>query len=132
MISHDIAQCQCTCDVVLVIFQRFYGRFSYCFQSCEMNDCLYIFFIKDSIHCFFVADVCFVECYFFACDLFYTIYCFFICIVQIVYDDYFIAFVQQFHTGVASNISSSAGYQNSHSIYLLINLINSFFIFIFS
>ena len=97
-----------------------------------MDDSVNFLVVENFLYAFAVQHIGFVEGYFLSGNLFYTLDGFLACIVKVVHDNNVIACVQQFHTGVASNISSSAGYQNSHSIYLLINLINSFFIFIFS
>ena len=38
-----------SCNVIFIIFPRFGNRFPYCFQTCEMNTGINIFFIKNFI-----------------------------------------------------------------------------------
>ena len=114
MISHSIHQVQSSCNIILIIFYRFCHRLSNCFQSCEMNDSLYRFLLKNVVHSIFIADICVIKYYFFSGDLFYTIQCLFAGIVQIINNNNLISFIQQFHTCMASDIAGTACYQNSH------------------
>lgn len=78
MISHYITQHECACYIIVIVFDRFYNRFSYCLESCKMNNRFDVFFfIENFIHCLFVADVCFIEFHGFACDFFHSSQSFF-------------------------------------------------------
>ena len=73
MLSHHIHKCQGSCDIILIIFPRFDNGFTYCFQSCEMNTGVDLFFVKNFIHCVTIQDVCFIEFHRFSCDLGYSV-----------------------------------------------------------
>ena len=72
MFSHHIYKSKCTSNIILIIFPRLGNGFTYCFQSCEMNTGVDLFFVKNFIHCVAVQDVCFVEFQVFSCNLFYS------------------------------------------------------------
>ena len=77
MFSHYIYESQCSGNIVLIIFPRLCNRFSYCFQPCKMDTGINILFFKNIIQRFSVKNICLVEFYWFACDLFYSFQTFF-------------------------------------------------------
>ena len=107
VISHGIAEIQGTCDIIFIVFDRFYYRFSNGFQTCKMNHCIYFFFVEDVIHCLFITDVCIVEYYFLSCDFFYSVQSFLTCVIKVVHYNNVVTCIQQFHACMASDITSS-------------------------
>ena len=37
VVSHNVAECDCSADIVLIIFKRFLYRLTYCLQSCKVD-----------------------------------------------------------------------------------------------
>ena len=73
MVSHYVTECDCSTDIVFIIFKRFLHRLSYRFKSCKVDHGFNFFFFKDFIHCLSVTDICFIEFQILSRDLFYSV-----------------------------------------------------------
>ena len=91
MISHHIAQDQGACNVIMIVLQRLCHRLAYCLQSCEMNDRIDFFCIKNFIEGLAVQNVRLIKFHRFSRDLLYASYGFLTGIAKIVSHYYFVA-----------------------------------------
>ena len=109
VISHLITENQGSCHIVHIIFNRLANGFAHRFQTCKVDDGIDVFLIENFLHAFAVQHVSLVKGHFLSCNLFHAVQSLFTGIVEIVHDNNIISLVQQFHTGMASDISGAAG-----------------------
>ena len=107
VISHGVTQIQSSCNIIFIILDWFYYRFSYRFQSSKMNNCVYLLFVENIVHGFFITNIRIIKYYFFSCDFFYSLQSFLTGIVQIVHNNNVITCIQQFYACMASDITST-------------------------
>ena len=61
MISHHIAQDQCSADIIMIIFPWLGHRFSDCFEPCEIDHSLNLLVIKNLLQVFPAQYITFIE-----------------------------------------------------------------------
>ena len=110
MFSHGITQEQCSCHIIMIIFNRLYHRLSNCLISCKMDDCIRLLCFKNLIHCRLIQHICLIKCKRFSGDLLYAVQCLCACIIKVIHNNYFISTVQKFYAGMTSNIACSPSY----------------------
>ena len=116
MRTHLVGQIQRGTDVRTVILDRLVHRLTDGLQTCEMNDRIDLILIEDTLHRCTIHHIIRIKLHLLTGDLLDPVHGLLIRIIQIVDDHDIIACVQKLHTCMASDISSTTCYKNSHNI----------------
>ena len=112
---HDLGQYQSGIQVVVIVTPRLLHGFTNSLQTGKMNHCADFMLCKNLPQQSSVAHVPFIERYRRTGEFLYPFQALGVGVAQIVNDHNFIAALQQFHTGVRTDITGTAGNQNFHS-----------------
>ena len=111
---HDLGQHQGGIQVVIIILPRDGHGFAHGLQAREMNDAADLIFRENFAQQRFITDITFVKFQTLSGELLHTVQALRVGIAQIVNDHHAVTAFQQFHAGMAADITGAAGNQNIH------------------
>ena len=109
---HGLQQAHSTHHVVIVVVQGVCYRFTHSLQAGKMNDCMGTTLFQCSTQRRTVADIALDKGHLFSCDALHPCQRLTLAVAQIVIHGDFLPRLEQFHTGVTTDIPRSAGYKN--------------------
>ena len=112
VLSHYITENECTCDIVIIIFERLLTAFTYSLEACEVDYCIDFFSLENFIETLFISDVALVEGNGLTAEICSSFQSFSFTVVEIVHHDYIVACFDKFDTSVGADISGAACNKN--------------------
>ena len=116
VLLHQLEQVQGAGQVVVVVFQRFLHRLPHRLEPGEVDDPVELVGAKDRLGGGVVQQVDLAERHLFAGDLLNALHHFGAGVAEVVQDHHLVSRVQQFHAGVASDVTGAAGDQQFHKM----------------
>ena len=103
-------------EVVAVVVQRLGDGFSHGLEACEVDDPVEAVAFEDRLHGVLIGGVGLMELWRPAADLADLIHYLSVAVAEIVHQDYFVSCVEEFHCGVAPDVSGPSGDEYLHFI----------------
>jgi hypothetical protein len=122
MLCHDFKKDQGAGNIVFIILQRHGNRLAHSFQAGKMNNCVDRILLKNPVKQRLVQKINLMKKQLSGAYLFNTPDGFFPAVYQAIDHYYFVSGLQQFHAGMAADISCSSCYKYLHVLILSMKL----------
>ena len=120
ILAHHIQDDQGAVEIVIIVFDGLGNALTHGLVGRELDDRRDVRALgEDVLHILMLGHICLVKAEVLAGDLFHTVQHHRGSVIEIISHDHVVACVQQFDTGVAADITGTAGNQNCHTSYPL-------------
>ena len=94
VLSHHVTENQSSGNIIIVILDGLAYRLTHGLVACKMNNGFNLLLIKDGVQGVTIQNIRLIERNLLSCNLLHAFQRFFTCIIQIIYNYYFIACIQ--------------------------------------